>query len=576
MVYSSFCQVNDDFDDGDLSVSPSWTGDLNNFMTNAEGVLRLNAQAAGKTFISTPYTIPDSFNLKIDLGLEFSPSASNLVRVYLFLDDTNLSVANGYYLNFGENGNEDAIKLFKLSKGVSTLLASGSIGSIAKNLNQISLELTYNSKKEWRLRSAFDGQSLLNQEFIINEPWAFKNTGFFALECEYTSTRRDKIYFDNLILEKLTNDITPPRLITTKILSEAKIELEFSEEIILPQKENFKLNPEITLLSLTQDPFNSHKLILTLSKSLDEGKTYMLIVSNIRDIANNVSVERSITIGLYKSPNKNEVIITEILFDPISGGADYIEFYNASDKIVNLKSSKIGNIARNQFISISNDILLNPKSFICFTSDPIWVKNEYNPPISSTIIQHPLPLYNATDGIASIQNENGIVVDSFSYNDKLHNKILNNVKGVSLERVSSTDGVFTNIWTSGIQSTNFGTPGYLNANKNNGNINPDDMFSLLSKSFSPNGDGEKDELIFAYKLPKSGFIAEINVYGEDGHLINTVSKGEFIASEGFFKWDGFNANNELERIGVYLLVGKVFHVDGETYQIYQPCILSDK
>ncbi len=576
MVFNSFCQVIDDFDDGDLSVNPSWIGDLNNFISNAEGVLRLNAQAAGKTFISTSNTMPDSFNLKIELGLEFSPSASNLVKIYLFLDDLNVSVANGYYLNFGENGNEDAIKLFKLSKGVPILLASGTSGAIAKNLNQISLELTYNSRKEWKLRSAFDGQALLKQEFLITEPWTFKNFGFFAIECEYTSTRKDKVYFDNLILEKLTSDITPPSLISTKILSESKIELEFSEEIILPQKENFKINPELTILSVTQDPFNSHKLILTLDKRLDEGKTYILMVSNIRDIANNASLERSTAIGLYKSPNRNEVIITEILFDPISGGADYIEFYNSSDKVVNLKSSKIGNISRNQSISITNDILLNPKNFVCFTSDPNWVKNEYNPPTNSTIIQQTLPLYNATDGIASIQNENGIVIDSFSYTDELHNKILNNVKGVSLERVSIVDGTFTNIWTSGIQSTNFGTPGYLNANKNNGVINTEDMFSLLSKSFSPNGDGEKDELIFVYKLPKSGFITEINVYAEDGHLINTISKGEFIASQGFFKWDGFNANDELERIGVYILVGKFFHVDGETYQIYQPCILSDK
>ncbi|HMP29831.1 MAG TPA: hypothetical protein PKD85_09530 [Saprospiraceae bacterium] len=104
----------DDFDDGDLTKNPTWIGNIDHFMTDAEGVLRLNSPLTGKSFIYTSYTAPDSLRLSLQLGLEFSPSASNLLRVYIFIDNPDITKANGYYLNFGENGSDDAIRLYKL------------------------------------------------------------------------------------------------------------------------------------------------------------------------------------------------------------------------------------------------------------------------------------------------------------------------------------------------------------------------------------------------------------------------------------------------------------------------------
>jgi hypothetical protein len=569
-------QLIDDFDDGDLSVNPTWLGNLSHFFTNSEGILRLNAVEPGRTFIHTPFEIPDSFNLSMQLGLEFSPSISNLARIYLFLDGLDLSKANGYYLNLGENGNEDAIRFYKLSNGTSLLLASGRLGAIANNLNDIALELTYNSKKEWKLRAAYDGRNVLTQEFVINEPWVITKSGYFAIECIYTVTRRDKMYFDNLNFDILTPDTQAPKLINNQVINDRTIEIEFSEEIVYPTVSNFVITPSISIDRINAASSTNNKFEIILQSPLVEGNTYNLSISNIQDLAGNVLTSSNIDIGLYKGPLENDIIISEILFDPLTDGDDYVELYNRSEKVINLRGSKIGNPSRNQFITITKDIFLVPRSYLCLTNNPLWVTENYKPPSEANILSNPLPLYNSTDGAASLVNETGDTIDAIQYTSNDHNKILNNVKGVSLERILNQNGNYENLWTSGVASTNFGTPGYENTNKLSSFEDIDNMFTILNKTFSPNGNGSNDEVLISYQLPKSGFVANVDVYGQDGYLIKNVTKGEFISTQGFFRWDGFNNKGEIERIGVYLIKGSLFHVDGERFNFSHSCILTNK
>ena len=48
--------------------------------------------------------------------------------------------------------------------------------------------------------------------------------------------------------------------------------------------------------------------------------------------------------GLPDSVKKGDIIINEIMFNPLSGGSDYIEIVNISDKILSLKNMKFANI----------------------------------------------------------------------------------------------------------------------------------------------------------------------------------------------------------------------------------------
>jgi hypothetical protein len=458
--------------------------------------------------------------------------------------------------------------------GNSTNIGSGKTGAIAGNSNDIQLELIYNSKSEWILKTSYDKGNTLNQEFIIKEPFAFNNSGYFAIECIYTSTRRDKYYFDNLDLDLLRPDTKAPTFVRAVISGPSNIDVEFSEEILLPQINSIQISPGTDVKEVMYTSGKRNGISIITSSALAEGVLYTITLNNTTDLSGNITAKSEFKTGLFKGPIQGDVLITEILFDPVTNGEDFIEIYNQSGKIINLSGSKIGNLSRNQEIKISKDLLMPPRSYLCLTPSAEIIKQIYSPPNEAMIISQTLPLFNADMGKASLINEKGILIDSLTYNSRQHNPLLNNTKGVSLERIRTTDGRFTSLWTSGIKSTNYGTPGYENSNTT-GNAGSA-TFELVNKTFSPNGDGVKDQIILSYNLQKPGFIANITIYSETGHLVKKLSQGELLGSDGFISWNGLNDNLESERIGVYNMVLKAFHSDGETIEAIFPCILASK
>ena len=85
-------QLQDDFNDGDFSNNPSWSGDAGDFAVSAAGQLQLNAAAAGESYLSLPFPVMGNgaVEWRFFIRENFSPSSGNYARVYLFLDSVNL------------------------------------------------------------------------------------------------------------------------------------------------------------------------------------------------------------------------------------------------------------------------------------------------------------------------------------------------------------------------------------------------------------------------------------------------------------------------------------------------------
>lgn len=571
-------QVRDNFDDGDLTSDPIWLGDVTNFTTNAEGYLKLQAPVStSRSFIYTKVNIPDSFSLKMNLLIEFSPSATNLARIYINIDNIDVTKANGYYLNFGENGSADAIKLYRLANGMSTLLASGTSGAIANATNNVSFELTYKDNGKWTLKSAYDNALAMSTEFVIDEIWKGSRNGNFAIECIYTSTRVDKFGFDNLVLEQLKPDLTPPSIISALILPNNELEISCSEEIQLPTSANFKLTPNINIKSVRLDASNKNKLILTLDEAVKEGQLYKLELLELKDLVGNSAKNIIVSdIGVLAIPLVGDLLLTEILFDPVVNGEDFIELYNTSSKALNLQGLKIINTLKLETITISTKISLGAKEYICISKNPTQVRAQYSPPSTAIIVAGTLPSLNNDAGNVTIRNERGTSLDSFTYTDKLHNSLLSSVDGVSLQRQSKSDGTWSNIWSSGVKSSSFATPGYVNSGQIGESENIDDIVSVTDRVFSPDNDGFRDELILNYKLPKSGFFSTIKIYSAEGHLVKELLNNELVSTDGIVKWNGINQSGQRERVGIYYINGSFYHEDGDASTFSKSCILALK
>lgn len=152
-----FAQVNDNFSTGNLS---AWSGSTNQFIINATGQLQLNNSVAGASFISTPFAPVsiNNFEWTIYVKQTFSPSASNYSRVYLCSDSSDLTgPLNGYYLQFGEAGSNDAIQLFRQTGLTSVSVCRGKNGGIAASF-AVRIKILRDTFGSWQLWTDYSGK----------------------------------------------------------------------------------------------------------------------------------------------------------------------------------------------------------------------------------------------------------------------------------------------------------------------------------------------------------------------------------------------------------------------------------
>jgi hypothetical protein len=163
-------QLSENFGDGDIQNNPAWSGTTNHFRVNANGQLQLNAPAAGESYIFTKYKMPsDSITVDLYFRMNFEPSDNNYTKIYLFTDDIDENKANGYYLRLGENGSNDAVKLVRITNGVSTVIATGSLGAISKDPAQGRIQIKIDSEGIWDIAVDYAGGFLYTSDIEFKE-----------------------------------------------------------------------------------------------------------------------------------------------------------------------------------------------------------------------------------------------------------------------------------------------------------------------------------------------------------------------------------------------------------------------
>ncbi len=192
-----FAHQNNEFPLTKTQFNSIWRGDTASFNLINQ-TLKLNAPT--NTNHATIFkSITDTANLQLDLtiSLDFPPSTAN--RLQLFLTEDSLQ-KNGYCIEIGENGTNDAIHCYKILNGNKTLVASGIAGNVANSFQNLSL--SFKLTDSLMLRSATN-----TKEFQVVRIDDFKFS-YFSISCNYSATRRDKFTFDNLTIISLESTET--------------------------------------------------------------------------------------------------------------------------------------------------------------------------------------------------------------------------------------------------------------------------------------------------------------------------------------------------------------------------------
>jgi len=323
------------------------------------------------------------------------------------------------------------------------------------------------------------------------------------------------------------------------------------------------------------------KVNLKLAMPLSQKKTYTITAINIIDCAGNIiNSSDTARVGISSAANNFDVVINEILFNPRDNGVDYVELYNRSKKIINLKQLYIAN--RNTSGAISNiaqltnsDYLLFPQSFIVVTSSPSIVKSQYIAQNPDAFVQiNNMPSFNDDNGDAIILNAQGNIVDELQYDVSWQFPLIDNVQGVALERINyDAPTQSQSNWHSAATNVGYGTPTYKNSQYRIDQYAAGEI-SVYPQIFTPNNDGIDDFLTIDYTFPETGYVANITIYDASGKMVRLLEQNALCGTQGKFIWDGLGEKNRQLIEGTYIVYTKVFDLNGKTKDFKNPVVIA--
>lgn len=385
-------------------------------------------------------------------------------------------------------------------------------------------------------------------------------------------------------------DASGPQVIRIGYVAADTIEVYFSEPVDTATMLNLSIynidngigNP--TYIDPAQPDFTNIKMALPVP--MQPGIIYTMTISTntITDCVGNFITTGNT--GRFAVPGpaaSGDIIINEILADPLDGGVDFVELYNRSQKVIDLKSLTVstqdtitGTLLEVESISNAS-FLIFPGEYYVLSEDGAAIRDQYDHPGARAFIDvDDMPAMNIDGDVVVIANAAGSIIDKFAYTEEMHFPLLNDTKGVSLERIDfeRTTQDATN-WHSAAESAGFATPGYRNSQYNEASSAEDEV-SVSPEIFSPDNDSYNDIVNIRYKFDLPGMVANVNIYDPRGRLVRTLVQNELLGTSGTFSWDGIDDSREKARIGIYIIYFEAFDTRGNLKHYKKTCVLGGK
>jgi hypothetical protein len=365
-----------------------------------------------------------------------------------------------------------------------------------------------------------------------------------------------------------------PKVTEIKVLSNNRIEVGFSEpmdSLSITSTNYYSINKGIgspIMVSSWGPKYNRVELLL--GNNLMSREIYDICFSEyITDFAGNSLETNCKHLALPETASKDDIVINEILFNPYTGGVDFVELYNNSEKSIDLNKIRIANRNRTtleineNYIASDSAWIILPRSYAVLSDNPSFVSQFYYVESPDLMVwTRRMPAYPNDNGYVVLFNEFNEIIDEFPYNEKMHNPLISNAKGVSLERINpNLPTKDASSWQSAAQTSGYATPTAKNSQFTDA-IEGKDFFSLSSQIFSPDNDGFEDILLINYELPESGYIANIMIFDSRGRRVKRLAANIPLGTTGSIKWDGTDDANRSVSLGAYVIFIEAFDLRG--------------
>ncbi len=383
-----------------------------------------------------------------------------------------------------------------------------------------------------------------------------------------TPGKRNSCFADN-------PDTQAPILIRATLPSDSMVLLHFSEPmegISLRSSETYSANQGLyhpTAVYPVEPDYRT--ALLKYPKAFHSELRYTVsVMSTLRDCAGNLLKDNAMAdFALANQPAAGNVIFNEIMFSPAEGLSEFIEFYNRSDKVIDLASfqlslsDEISGTIKNTLLLKNDPFILFPGRYLVIAKDTRNLTHNTMDRYVSAVLEIP-ELFQLPDegALLVLSDTNYRIIDELIYNSAMHDNLLGDTHGVSLERIDpGKPASDANNWYSASTSSGYGTPGYVNSQHLDRDNDPE--ISLSSDICSPDDDGTDDEVILHMKVNNPGWKASIAVYDVHGIKVKDLAVNCLLGTDEYLEWNGKKANKEPADMGVYIIQGQLFHSSGK-------------
>jgi hypothetical protein len=377
-----------------------------------------------------------------------------------------------------------------------------------------------------------------------------------------------------------TPDETAPHLQLVYPLSATTLLLTFSEVLDEASAENatYTLTPAIPVVSAIQNTADRTQITLVLGAPMQAGKTYEVqAAADVQDCSGNALEPGAPQLtGLPQTPAAGDVIINEILCNPVSGGARFVEVYNRSQKIIAWQQMYLANFMDgSDVVSIEKQRLIFPGDYQVFTINPDDIYQRFEAVSVRNLLFLAGPGFDDDAGNLTLYWTNGlqrVTLDSVVYSDDWHNALfsVSEREGVSLERIR-IEGATNDPanWTSSAarQGNVAGTPTRKNSQELAFGAPSEAVIGLSAERLSPDDDGYEDFLDIQYRLKESGYAANVVIYDSEGLVVRRMARQALAGTEGALRWDGDTDEGTRARPGIYILWVELYHPAGQVQRI---------
>jgi hypothetical protein len=253
---------------------------------------------------------------------------------------------------------------------------------------------------------------------------------------------------------------------------------------------------------------------------------------------------------------RQSMVINEILYEPLSGDAEFVELMNRSPDTLDAEGWKLldqpGSTGSRAVMLLSDTVLkIPPNGFLVIASDSSFLTRYPEADRKRTVIHPSLSLSNSGEDLV-LADLTGTGIDSVRYSPQWHLRSVPSA-GRSLERINpglpSNDG---KNWSSSA-SRNGATP-HVSNSIYTAAVSTHSSTTLSPNPFSPDNDGHEDFLSINYSLPAASSMIRIRIYDVTGRQIRRLVQNEPSGSTGSVLWNGLDDDGRRVRIGMYIIL----------------------